>query len=300
MAGAAAMISTTAAIAIWLAASVGVSVLARTGMTARIAFAFTLVLLPLPWLVTAPDEQRVLLAAAVGFLLMSAADFAAGRRPVTVGGRLAYVLAFSVLIDAMTAVRVERRFETRTAARIILQIVCCVGAIAVWGAVAAFPSALRIVSRLLIATALIVLAAELNNGIPRLASMALGIQFGPPHDQPYRSRTLVDFWSRRWNRTAGRWFRGHVFVPLRGKSTIAALFSLFGLSAAMHVYLIASVVPVTWMLLCALFFLVQPVLLLAERRLRVSRWPVVAGRLWTMTLLVALLPLLLIALGVEL
>ena len=292
------MISAAAAIGVWLGACVVVAILARTDVTARIAFAFTIALLPLPWLVSAPDEQRVLLAAAVGFVLMSAADFAAGRRPGTVRGRLAYVLAFTALIDAMTAVRIERRFEGVTAARIVLQTLFSVAAIALWSALAELPTAPRIVIRLLIAAVLILLVAELHTNLVQLAAAACGMRVASPHDRPYRSRSLVDFWSRRWNRTAGHWFRRHVFVPLRGKSTIPALFSLFTLSAAMHVYLIASVVPARWMLMCALFFLVQPVLMLTERRLRVGRWPAVAGRLWTVTLLVALLPLLLVALGV--
>jgi hypothetical protein len=72
-----------------------------------------------------------------------------------------------------------------------------------------------------------------------------------------------------------------------------ALFTLFGVSAAIHVYLIASVVPARWMAMCVAFFLSQPVLIIVERRLRVRTWPTQAARMWTFTLLIALLPLLL-------
>jgi len=60
----------------------------------------------------------------------------------------------------------------------------------------------------------------------------------------------------------------------------------------MHAYLfIAADLAIAMSM--AVFFLVQPFVLLAERALGVRRWTAGAGRLWTACVLVALLPLLL-------
>ena len=66
----------------------------------------------------------------------------------------------------------------------------------------------------------------------------------------------------------------------------------------MHAYLVAAVIPMPWMV--PAFFLAQPLLLLVERHMTVRRWPQLAARTWTIATLTALLPLLLISLGLSL
>lgn len=285
--------SILAGIVLWLFAWIGVSALARTSASARLSLLIILALLPLPWVVRAPYPQRVILAFALGFLFLSVVDFASGRRPATFAGRLWYVIAFCALIDSTTAVQVPRHFDGHAARRITIALGTAALAVGGWLTASGLPATFRIPIRMAAAAVLILVVAELNSDIVRLLSAACGVHFAPVHVHPYRSRTITEFWSRRWNLLGARWFRQHAFLPLRARSVTFALFILFGLSAAIHVYLIASVVPGRWMAMCAAFFLLQPVLIIAERRLRVRTWPAYAARTWTFTLLIALLPLVL-------
>jgi alginate O-acetyltransferase complex protein AlgI len=43
----------------------------------------------------------------------------------------------------------------------------------------------------------------------------LGFDFPENFDQPYRARSITEFW-RRWHMTLSRWFRDYVYVPLGG------------------------------------------------------------------------------------
>jgi hypothetical protein len=166
-----------------------------------------------------------------------------------------------------------------------------------WRASSAAPAAVRFVART-ISTAIVILAvAQASSDLVRVVSRLLGLRLADVHDRPYRSLTLADFWSCRWNRTAARWFRQHLFFPVRRAGLAAALFVLFAVNGAGHVYLVAATTPPRAMAMCFVFFLLQPVLLLAERKLRVRQWRPAAARAWTIATLTALLPLLLIPLG---
>jgi len=43
----------------------------------------------------------------------------------------------------------------------------------------------------------------------------LGFNFPENFNQPYRSRSITEFW-RRWHMTLSRWFRDYVYIPLGG------------------------------------------------------------------------------------
>ena len=66
----------------------------------------------------------------------------------------------------------------------------------------------------------------------------LGFRFPENFDQPYRSRSITEFW-RRWHMTLSRWFRDYVYIPLGGNRrgggrTIANLFLVFFLCGLWH------------------------------------------------------------------
>ena len=268
--------------------------------TARAGLLIAFALLPLPWFVSSNYPIRLAFAFAIGFMFTTAVDFAAGRRPEGFWRRVAYVIAFSVLIDPLTARPAARGFRADAARRILGVVVFAAVAATLFVAAKGFPAPIRSPSRILSFAALILATADLMTEMARLLSASFGTSFDPIHERPHRSTTLTEFWSRRWNRMGARWFRQHVFIPLRSTNVTLAMFALFAVSAAMHVYLIASVVRPSMMLACAAFFLMQPPLVLLERRLQVRRWPAAAGRLWTSGILIALLPLLLVALRIPL
>jgi len=277
------------AMALWIAVWLVVSALARTDAGARLGLALVVLALPMPWFVHAHYALRVTLAFALGFLFVSAVDFAAGRKPASFRGRLLYILAVFALIDVMSAVPMRRRFDRTAATHLVIAILC--GFVVI--AILRLRDPKIVPLRMAAAAALIMVVAEVTSELVRLISAACGVRFANVHDHPHLSRTVTEFWSCRWNLFGARWFRQHVYLWLRRTNPTLALFALFAVSAVLHIYLIAAVVPIKWMLMCAAFFLAQPVLIVIERRLRIRRWPAIAAHVWTIATLVALLPLVL-------
>jgi len=58
------------------------------------------------------------------------------------------------------------------------------------------------------------------------------------NDRPWRSRTLAEFWGRRWNRLFGDWFRQVCFRPFSRRPTAAVIIA-FTVSALVHEALVS-------------------------------------------------------------
>jgi hypothetical protein len=93
----------------------------------------------------------------------------------------------------------------------------------------------------------------------------------PIHNQPWRARSIADFWGKRWNLWYSDWSRYAIFKPLRGRP-ILALVIAFAVSGLLHEWVIN--VPLYFITGRALFgtmifyFLLQAVGVLVERRFR--------------------------------
>jgi hypothetical protein len=127
-----------------------------------------------------------------------------------------------------------------------------------------------------------------------LAAAAAGVTTSPPlFRSPARSTSLADFWARRWNVRASAFFLRYTFAPLARHGVGLAVSFTFLMSALGHAFF-ADIALGRWPAVsCAAFFLAQPLLLAAERRLHVRRhWPPLAGWLWTMFALAVTSPLL--------
>jgi alginate O-acetyltransferase complex protein AlgI len=66
----------------------------------------------------------------------------------------------------------------------------------------------------------------------------LGFDFPENFNQPYRSRSVTEFW-RRWHMTLSRWFRDYLYIPLGGNRegpwrTARNLFAVFFLCGLWH------------------------------------------------------------------
>ncbi len=127
-----------------------------------------------------------------------------------------------------------------------------------------------------------------------LVATALGITTSPLFRSPARSTSLADFWARRWNVRASAFFLRYTFAPLVRPAGIGVAVSFtFLMSALGHAFFADIALGRRPALSAAAFFLAQPLLLAAERRLRVRRhWPPLAGWLWTMSALAVTSPLL--------
>src|SRR5690606_27206096 len=67
---------------------------------------------------------------------------------------------------------------------------------------------------------------------------AIGFDFPENFNQPYRARSIQDFW-RRWHMTLSRWFRDYVYIPLGGNRlslarTYINLLAVFVLTGFWH------------------------------------------------------------------
>ena len=108
----------------------------------------------------------------------------------------------------------------------------------------------------------------------------------------HRSTSISEFWADRWNVQASALFHRFFFAPLARRSVALGVCVAFGFSAFGHACL-ADLGLGRWRisLACGAFFMVQPLLIAAERRMKVRRWSPAAGRAWTLTALALASPL---------
>lgn len=123
--------------------------------------------------------------------------------------------------------------------------------------------------------------AEWVSTLVRIFTECAGWSLPSLHDRPAESKSLAELWGRRWNLTVTRWLHGAVFVPVaRRHGAKLGLLAAFLVSALFHAYM--AYAGGGWILALSMgsFFVVQAVLILVERALRVTRWPAYAARVW--------------------
>ena len=119
-----------------------------------------------------------------------------------------------------------------------------------------------------------------------------GVEVPPLHDDPIVSRSLAEFWGRRWNLMVERMLHDHAFRPVARRAGVgAAVLAAFGASALLHFWLLMRSGGLAMAVSMGGFFLVHGVLVLVERAIGVRRFPRWLGHVWTVTALLATLPL---------
>jgi hypothetical protein len=110
---------------------------------------------------------------------------------------------------------------------------------------------------------------------------------------PYLATSLGEFWTKRWNPASSFLiFRKFFFTPLARRGPTLAFWAAFFASAVAHV-LLPLMATGRWQisLTCGAFFLVQPLLIIVERRMNVRRWRPAWARVWTLGALAITSPL---------
>lgn len=125
--------------------------------------------------------------------------------------------------------------------------------------------------------------ADAIAGTVRALFLLGGVSTPLVQDRPILSRSVGEFWSRRWNRAVHEWLMRHCFMPLaRRRRPRLGLAWAFVVSAAIHAWLVAAAIGdlemTLWM---AGFFLLQGAVIGLERRLDVGSWPTLARHVWT-------------------
>lgn len=129
---------------------------------------------------------------------------------------------------------------------------------------------------------------QLLSDLSCLAHIHTGQRPNRNQRSPLRSRSATEFWGKRWNRYISNWLNRFTFRPLaRRGHPLLGVFAAFVVSGAMHAWL--TVVFLGWRaaLLMGLYFVVQGVVVLAETRLDLRRWPLLAARAWTYAAILA-------------
>jgi len=91
-----------------------------------------------------------------------------------------------------------------------------------------------------------------------------GFNLAPNFQRPYLSRSIPEFWGRRWHISLGSWFRDYLFIPLGGSRvplwrTLINLMVVFTVSGLWHAGLVGSAVSLPFVVWGALNGLYQVV-----------------------------------------
>jgi hypothetical protein len=272
----------------WCAAMGLVLILSAHPVGARVGALLAGLFLAVPCFVWDGPFARALL------LCLMAASFAAAAALVLapplpgLRARVAYLFSYA---NTHPVTRRERGLDMGAFLRLIVATAVLGAAIAVVKAASLY--GLGLLVRWLAGEIAALAIAEMITAGPPFAAAPLGLNVPPLMQSPYRSASVSEFWARRWNpRTSEFLFRKCCFAPFARRGVALALFVPFAVSAAVHAA-IAYVALGQWgiSLVCGAFFMVQPLLMAAERRLKVRRWRPAARRAWTLAVLTLVSPL---------
>lgn len=250
---------------------------------ARKAAALALSAVPYAIAVTFPSDVPVLRAAVwVGaiFLSLRMLDvFVEAHRPASF--RVALMLC---VLDLRTA-RPEAGFPTRLLARAVT---CWALAALVFLALPVLPATSRWVG----GAAFLYVGMESADAAVRLPLAFAGLAIRPLQDSPIRSRTLGEFWGRRWNREVGGLLFRWCFRPLarRGHAGLGLAWA-FTFSGLLHAVAVLAAMAWKDALTVQLFFMLHGALVAAERVVGVSRWPAWAAHAWVVAAFALTAPL---------
>lgn len=114
------------------------------------------------------------------------------------------------------------------------------------------------------------------------ACHAIGARVDLPHDAPILSKSIAEFWGKRWNRVVAAWLNENAFRPAASRfGVVFGIFFTFFVSGLVHFIPIALTrgwIEAVWM---GSFFLVHGVLVIVEAKLGLRRLRPALG--WTIT-----------------
>ena len=280
--------SPVAGVGAWASEVLLVAALSGRRPGAAIGVAVTVVLLPVPAFVEGPPIVRFLLAIGAVICLLRALDL---WREAPLGNFATRARHLVLLFDTRLAAPRRPGLDLAAGARLALAGVVFLTALAAVRWAGALPDAGRYAVRWLGGAVMGFAGFEALVALVLGSSALVGLR--PPllHDRPYLSRSIAEFWGRRWNRVVSRILRERCFEPLARRSARLGLVAVFAASALIHAYAagvaLDTVAAASW----AAFFLAQPALIAAERRIGARRWTEPGGRVWTAAALAVVAPL---------
>ena len=263
-------------------------ILARRPWTARIGCLGAGLFLAVPCFVRESPLARGLLMCCMAFPLAITGSPLLAPPTASVRQRMTYLFTW---LGTREVKRRARSFDHRALFRLTVVTVVFVAAMASVKAVPAAGSWLLV--RWLGGGIMIMAAAEMLTACHDLLTTLMGLTAPSLMQSPHLSASVSEFWTRRWNPAASALlFRTFFFKPLARHGPALALCAAFLASALAHV-LLPYMASGRWSisLACGAFFLVQPLFIIAERRLKVRRWRPATARAWTFAVLAIASPL---------
>jgi hypothetical protein len=281
-------ISLWTGVAAWCVAMVLVLILSANRIGARAGILMAGLFLAVPCFVRSPPLFRGVLMCGMLMPFAAAAAFVLTPPITGIRARLAYLCSWC---GTHPVNRRARGFDAASLMQLIVATAVLDAAIASIIAVPA--SGLWLPVRWLAGGIMMLAVAEMITASFPLVATAFGLTVPPLMQSPWRSASVGEFWTKRWNIfAADKLFRPYCFAPLARHNLALALFAAFALSGFGHM-LAAFVALGSWRLALPFgaFFLVQPLPIIAERRLGVRRWHPAAARTWTFAALAITSPL---------
>lgn len=255
----------------------------------KVAWLFVVFFCAVPWLVpVAFVPLRAFCGLVSVALLMRATDLLGEKTPRPLSVRLAHSLSVA---DLRLAARVEPTFNAKLLADGLAR--AAIGSLALWFACTT-PPALEpatVAVRLFLGVIGFYLAFE---GIDRTAQALYllgGMRIEATQNSPILSKTLAEFWGQRWNRIVHRWLAETAFAPFARRCPKFGLLLAFVLSAGIHLMIVMPALGGWGAVAMGGFFVMHGLLVMAERFLRVGRWPVAWARIWTLLWIILTTPL---------
>jgi hypothetical protein len=257
----------------------------RSTILAGMLIAATFLAAPLS--IDAPGLPRLLLACFLAVPLFRAIDLMFDQRSYSFTERLAHL---SGVCDSRYAARQAHRFDAAALGTFTVATLVLAAAVA---AIRMTPSSgVWLVARWASGGIALLAFAEMATASQNLFNALFGTSTQPFMNSPYRSTSVSEFWTRRWNVPASEGLYLYCFAPLARKNAKVALVATFALSALGHTMLAKLALDNTILALaCGLFFLLQPILIVVERRFRIRRWPTNARIAWTIAAMAVTSPL---------
>ncbi|HEV2608615.1 MAG TPA: MBOAT family protein [Xanthomonadaceae bacterium] len=277
-------------LAIWFIELVVVAALSASRRGARAGLALTALLLLLPAFVIGPPFILLtVLTVGVGWCAIRTADFAIDGPLDGFRARFVHLVA---VVDTRLIERCPRRLDGRSLVRLLVGIAVAIAAIWLIGKAGSLDGWRHYALRWFAGGFVLAPAAfAAVDALLALIGTAFGRALPTLSDAPLLSRSVSEFWAKRWNRVVSKILHDRFYKPFAKYGTTVALLAAFAASAALHAWLIGILMGATCAASWAAFFLAQPLLILVERRLRVRHWRPLLGWLWTMSALGLLSPL---------
>ncbi|MCP4502585.1 MAG: hypothetical protein GY822_21770 [Deltaproteobacteria bacterium] len=135
-------------------------------------------------------------------------------------------------------------------------------------------------------------AVDAGNAFALFVCRALGWEAPSMQNKPILSKSVHEFWGRRWNREIHEWVLVHIYSPMtRRNRPILGLSLAFLYTAFLHAYPANVALGWRYAFPMGLFFLLNGAALAFERLVDSRRWPAFFGHLWTVLFVFSTSPL---------